>query len=188
MDLLRKIFVTNRSRGTVVYRIPHLRVERIWKKPGDVLQIPIDELIEVTMIPGGKRILEQYLMISDQEVLDLIFVDGIVPEYRYGPKEIEYLLYTGTNEEFLDTLDYAPKGVLDLILAMSIKKLPDTVVKVEAINKKFNVNLQAIRSNATPEEEHLIEEIKTQRRTAPIEITNESETAIKPKVTYKSNK
>ena len=167
----RKIPVKNRSSGRVGYKIDSLRVYRSWPKPNDVLFIPIDELIELKVgVPGGKKLLEGYLLIEDVEALSLIFDNEVEPEYKYTEKEISFLLYEGTDEQFLDCLDYSPVGVLDLVKSMAIQKQPNTTAKLDAINKKFNVNLARLIENA--KDSVLTEEsiVENKRRTLPITV------------------
>jgi len=177
MDLNKKVSVRNRAKGSISYTIDALRVTRSWATTGAVINIPINELIELTTIPGGQKLLDKYLVIEDKEALSAVYDYELAPEYNYGETEIDYLLHNGTNEQLLDALDYAPQGVLDLIRTMSIKKMPDTTVKVSAINNKFQINLSNLALNAAETEEDDKEEENTAaRRSTPVEL----EKPIKP--------
>lgn len=177
MSNSRKVPVKNRSSSRVGYKIESLRVYRSWRKTGDIVFIPIDELIELkVVVPGGKKLLENYLLIEDEEALSLIF-DNIEPEYRYSEKEIEFLLYEGSNEQFLDCLDYAPNGVLELIRSMAIKKQPNTTIKVDAINKKFQINLNRLIENSKDILELENTVVENKRRAAPVVVESSSNTS-----------
>lgn len=184
MDLTRKIPVQSRAKSQVVYKIDSLRVERLWSKTGDIINIPIDELIELATVSGGKKMLEDYLLIEDKEALSVIFDHELAPEYSYKEAELDFILHKGTNEQLLDALDYAPQGALDLIKIMAIQNKPDTTIKIEAINKKFGINLNTIIKNAEIEEAFVEEEIPT-RRTAPVEISAKPSSTPKYKVVEK---
>lgn len=172
-NLEKKVKVYNRTDGALSYGIKALRVSRLWRKPGDYLNIAISELLELKTNPGGMYIINNCIMIDDDEALKLVFDDReIQPEYKYGLKEVDYLLYEASLEQFLDALDYSPKGVLDLILAKAKIKLPNTTAKISAINDKFGININKVfeltKDNADDVED--LGENKPSRRTAPIQI------------------
>ena len=175
VDKNKRVQVINRSSGALGYHIPTLGVYRRWAKPGDYLNISVHELLELKTVPGGLTILRNHLLIEDEQVLKILFLDETVePEYKYGLKEVDFLLYEGTLEHLLDALDFAPTGVLDLKKDKSVSKLPNTTAKVDAINKKFNIDLNKMHelhlNKDTPVEEP--EPIR-RRRTAPIIETKE---------------
>lgn len=171
----KRVKVFNRASGSLAYKIDTLRVTRHWRKPGDYLNISIAELLELKTVRGGQSLLENYVIIEDKEALSVLFPDQeLEPEYNYGLKEIEALLYEADTEQLLDALDFAPKGVLDLIKAKSAEKLPNTTAKIEAINKKFKIDLNKI--NELYQEKEILEEKPEptrRRRTAPIIETEE---------------
>ena len=184
MDLTTKVEVKNRGLGSTAYKIDSLRVSRYWSKEGDIINIPINELIELTTIPGGKALMDNFLLIEDKDALETIYgTKEMIPEYNYSQEEIDYLLYKGTNEQLLDALDYAPLGVLDLIKSTAIKNIPDTTAKVEAINNKFGITLSTIAKNYQVEDGVAEEEITSERRSAPVSIKTEEKP--KPKVESK---
>ena len=171
MDMSRKVTVKNRTKGMVGYKIDTLRVYRHWDKTGDVLFITIDELIELSTLPGGLKLLEKYLLIEDEEAIMAVFGREMEPEYKYTEKEIEFLLYKAEDDQLFDCLDYAPEGVLRIIRSKSIDRIPNTTAKVEAINKRLNINLSVIRTNAeSPENDDAVVEVDQKRRSAPVVI------------------
>lgn len=171
-NLQKKVKVYNRTDGALGYAIEALRISRLWTKPGDYLNIEISELLELKTVPGGMYIVENCIMIDDEEALKIVFDDQeIEPEYKYGLKEVDYLLYEASLEQFLDALDYSPKGVLDLILANAKIKLPNTTAKISAINDKFGININRVfeltKDSADDVED--LGENKSSRRAAPIQ-------------------
>ena len=177
-DLTRKVAVVSRSKGSVSYSIPTLRVARTWLKAGDSLDIPIDELLELRVIAGGAKLMDKYLIITDEEAYSIVYnEEEMIPEYQYGIDEVKYLLYEGTVEQLMDAIDYAPQGVLDLIKQLAVKKMPDKTDKIDVINKKFNINLLTIVQNASPEEE--IEDKPVTRRSEPVVIQPKTPTKYK---------
>jgi hypothetical protein len=172
----RRVKVVNRTGGSLAYKIDTLRVTRHWPKPGDYLNISISELSELKTVPGGNYILKECLIIEDKEALNVLFPDiELEPEYNYGLKEVEALLYEADLAQLLDALDFAPKGVLELIKTKAIEKLPNETAKIEAINKKFKIDLNKV--NELHQEKEIKEQAPKQtrrRRTAPIIETKES--------------
>jgi len=166
----RKIPVINRTKGRLGYKIDTLRVSRHWLNTGDVLYISINELIELTTVPGGLKLLEKYLLIEDEEAITLIYGRELEPEYKYSEKEIEFLLYEGTDAQLLDCLDYAPQGVLKIIRAKATNKLPNTTVKVMAINQKLAINLSSMNINNQEEVAPEVEVETNARRSEPVKL------------------
>lgn len=168
-DLNRKIKVINRTSGSLAYNIESLRVVRYWKKPGDYLNIAINELLELKTAAGGPTVLEDLVKIEDKEALSVLFPENdIEPEYHYGEAEIDTLLYEAPIEQLLDALDYAPQGVLEIIKTRAINKLPNTTEKIEAIDKKFNTSIHKIHILQIDQEAQEEEAPKRQRRTKPL--------------------
>ena len=69
-------------------------------------------MLELRTIGGGEYTLRD-ILIEDDEALKLIFDEKARrkrPEYKYGIAEVDFLLYESELEQFLDALDYAPKG------------------------------------------------------------------------------
>ena len=141
MDKTRKIPVKSRATGKITYSIPALRIKRTWFSSGDIINIPIDELIELTTVEGGRRMLDEFLLINDEEARTALYDYELAPEYDYTEAEVIYLLQEATDTQLLDALDYAPEGVLHLIRSLAVKNKPNTLAKLNAINEKFKINL-----------------------------------------------
>lgn len=176
MDLNRTVNVKNRSDSNAGYLLPDTGVRRNWT-PGEVKKnLTVGELEQVTYIPGGLVILQDYLLINDQEVCEYLGLDT-EPEYFYSEEDIKTLLRTGTLDQLLDCLDFAPEGVLDLIKKISIETKLNDIAKREAIKSKLGFDITAAISNieyaALPEEADTLK----QRRAKPIgETTQKTET------------
>ena len=48
------------------------------------------------------------------------------PEYFYDENDIKVLLEKGTNDQLLDCLEFAPKGVLDLLKKIAVEMKLDS--------------------------------------------------------------
>lgn len=169
------VTVTNRNNGTTGYTLDG-GVRRQFAI-GQSRKVDLEELRELSAVPGGEYILQNYLIINDKTALDYL---NIVPEpeYFYTEKEIKDLLLNGSLDQFEDCLNFAPQGVIDLIKSMAIElKLPD-VRKRELILKKTGFNVtNALNVNAILESENKQSEKspKIARKAKPIETTSSAE-------------
>lgn len=110
--------VKNRSSSVVVYRIPESNLRREFA-PGETKKIPFGELEKLTYQQGGRELLEQFLQIVDEAVTQDLNIHREV-EYDMSENQVKELLLTGSIDAFLDALDFAPMGVIDLIKTLSV--------------------------------------------------------------------
>lgn len=172
--------VKNRSSSVVVYRIPETNLRREFQ-PGETKKIPFGELEKLTYQPGGHTLLEEFLQIVDEAVTNNLNVHREV-EYDMSETQIRDLLTHGSLDAFLDALDFAPIGVIDLIKTMSVSLPLEDYNKRKALLEKtgFDVdkavaNLQAEKAeektaateSAAPTERRVKPVAQTGRRTAP---------------------
>lgn len=169
------VTVTNRNNGTTGYTLDG-GVRRQFAI-GQSRKVDLEELRELSAIPGGEYILQNYLIINDKTALDYLNITP-EPEYFYTEKEIKNLLLNGSLDQFEDCLNFAPQGVIDLVKSMAIElKLPD-VRKRELILKKTGFNVtNALNVNAILESENKQpeESPKIARKAKPIETTSPAE-------------
>ena len=157
--------VKNRSSSVVVYRIPESNLRREFQ-PGETKKIPFGELEKLTYQQGGREMLEQFLQIVDEDVTSNLNVHREV-EYDMSEAQVADLLRNGSLDAFLDALDFAPIGVIDLIKALAIKLPLTDLNKRKALKEKtgFDVDkaLVHIEEEKAEEGEH-IEPIPAERR------------------------
>ena len=133
--------VKNRGASTVVYKIPEDGIRREFK-PGQTLSISSEELEKLTYQPGGTLILSQFLQILDLEGIQKANI-RTEPEYHMGEAEIAALIKSGSLDAFLDALDFAPIGVIDLIKKMSIDIPMVDIQKRKALKEKTGFDVEA---------------------------------------------
>ena len=160
--------VKNRSSSVVVYRIPESNLRREFA-PGETKKIPFGELEKLTYQQGGRELLEQFLQIVDEAVTQDLNIHREV-EYDMSENQVKELLLTGSIDAFLDALDFAPMGVIDLIKTLSVS-LPLTDFNKRKILKEktgFDVDKALTHIEEEKEEEggH-IQPISHQRRVQP---------------------
>ena len=143
--------VKNRSAGVAVYKIPELGVRRSFA-PGEVKQISAEELEKLTYRPGGMAILANFLQIQSDEGLKKIGLNP-QPEYHMSEQDIIKLMTTGSIDEFLDCLDFAPPGVIDLIKKMSVSLPLADFQKKAALKAKTGFDCDAALKHVMEEKE-----------------------------------
>lgn len=169
------IKVKNRDNGTVGYTIPELgNLHRSFSK-GETKEITMDELRKLSYISGGKLLLQDYLIVQNQDALRELLSDDVEPEYYYGEEEIKKLLLTGSNDQLLDCLEFAPEGVIGLVKDLAVSLKINDISKRNIILEKtgFNVTNAITINEETIEGEG--EEAKSSRRSAPVTVEKSEE-------------
>lgn len=171
MDKETKIKVVNKYGGTVGYDVPDLKIHRNFY-PGESKDITFEELEQLSYAPGGYEILTNYLEIKSPEAIQLIFRTAPEPEYYYSREDIITLMTSGTLDQFLDCLDFAPESVLEMIKDMAVELPLNDVRKRTAILDKLGFDVdQAIKIKNTKYDGGDIAEEgnkASSRRTAPM--------------------
>lgn len=141
--------VRNRSMSTVGYDIPDLRVNRHFA-PGEIKEIPKEELESLLQQPGGRIILTEYLQVSKDDIKQL---DVLQPEqeYFYSDEDIKRIMTLGSQDEFLDMLDFAPEGVMNMIKGYAVKLPLTDLRKIEALRKKTGFDSSKALENSMDE-------------------------------------
>lgn len=143
--------VKNRSAGIAVYKIPELGIRRSFQ-PGEVKQISAEELEKLTYRPGGMAMLANFLQIQSIEGLQKVGLNP-EPEYHMSEKDIAKLMMTGSLDEFLDCLDFAPSGVIDLIKKLSVSLPLSDIQKRNALKAKTGFDCDAALKHAMEDKE-----------------------------------
>ncbi len=179
MDKNKMVKVINKFNGIVGYEVPELGVNRTFY-PRESKNISYDELEKLSYLPGGSSILRNYLEITDEEVIMELFNIKPEPEYHYSEDDVKKLLITGSLDQFLDCLDFAPPVIIDMIKDMAVTLPLNDMAKREAIKDKIGFDVtKAIEIKNTKydgEVENNVEEKASTsgRRTAPIKNDNSS--------------
>ena len=165
--------VVNKYNGTVGYDVPDLSIHRNFY-PGETKEITFNELQKLSYAPGGYEILTEYLEIKDKDVIDKIFRRSPEPEYYYSKEDIYNLMVTGTLDQFLDCLDFAPESVKEMIKDMAVDLPLNDIKKREAILDKlgFDVSKAISIKNTTYDDgnsEQGENKKQSSRRAAPIQ-------------------
>ena len=161
------IKVTNRDSGSVGYTVAEMGVHRKFQK-GEVKEIRMEELRKLSYLPGGQAIINDCLIIHIEEALKELIPD-YEPEYFYTEADIRELLLKGTEAQFLDCLDFAPEGVIELVKQLAVELKVNDLAKREAILNKTGFNVtRAIQINEESQEvDEPDTEVKQRRAAAP---------------------
>lgn len=163
----KTFLVTNRSASVVCYSVPEIGIKSRTYQPGETKKISYEELEGLNYQPGGAALIREYLQIKDVEVRNE-FVGKVEPEYNMTPEQVKDLILNGSLDEWLDCLDFAPEGVIDLVKELSIELPAVDTRKIQAFKEKKNVDLASaikIRQEEKAEEEAQKMTVNTERRT-----------------------
>ena len=132
--------VKNRSAGMIVYRIPEDNIRREFA-PGEVKAIPFSELEKLSFQAGGPMMMDNFLQIQSAEAQQELNIP-VEQEYNYSEQDIINIMENGSLDEFLDMLDFAPIGVMDLVKKFAVSLPLNDIPKRRALKEKtgFDVN------------------------------------------------
>ena len=134
------ISVKNKFDGTVGYEVPDLKVYRNFY-PNETKMISYDELEKSSYTPGGMVILKEYLEVQNREAISKLLNTNPEPEYFYSKEDIVNIMRTGSLDQFLDCLDFAPEGIRDTIKDLAVELPLNDVQKREAIKEKLGFDV-----------------------------------------------
>ena len=127
--------VKNRSASVVVYRIPEDGIRRSFA-PGETKKISFEELEKLTYQSGGLNILTRFLQVQSDEAIKT-FNMKVEPEYYMSEADVAKMITSGSLDAFIDTLNFAPTGVIDLIKKLSIS-IPLTDIDFSTLNRNMS--------------------------------------------------
>lgn len=160
----KKFSVTNRSASMVHYSVPEVGIKSRDFQPGETKMITYAELEGLSYIPGGVELIRDYLLIKDPEARNE-FVGSVEPEYNMTNAEVKELILHGSQDEWLDCLDFAPEGVIDLIKTLSVELPLTDTRKMESFKQKKGIDLaRMIQAKREEEAEILAERAKQEQQ------------------------
>ena len=178
--------VKNRSTGVVVYSLPEVGIRREFA-PGETKKISYDELEKLTFRSGGRTLIQNYLQIQDIVATQNLNI-RTEPEYFYSEKDIVEIMKNGSLDKFLDMLDFADVGVIDLIKKYAVELPMNDYSKMRALKDKTGFDAEAaLRHNREDKEADSVENISTtaKRRVAIEEPAETAEPARRTTPEYK---
>lgn len=158
------VVVRNRNNGSTGYVLPDSNIRRSFA-PGERKKIPLSELRSLQYAPGGAYMLENLLVVENEEALTDLNM-RVEPEYFYDEKKIREILLTGSMDEFLDFLDFATEGAIEIAKDIAVKEqIPDSR-KRKALSQKtgFNIDNAIIVNEVMDAEDQAPAEAPKERR------------------------
>lgn len=143
------INVRNRSSSQVIYRIPEDGVRREFA-PGENKKISSEELEKLTFQAGGREILANFLQIDNEKELDELNIPT-EPEYFMNEAQVRELIVSGSLDAFVDALNFAPMGVVDLIKDMAVSVPLENTEKKKALREATGFDIDAVLKNLEAE-------------------------------------
>ena len=141
MDKNKMYEVKNRSSSVLAYSIPDEGIKRTFQ-PGETKKLSFGELEKLTYQSGGQSLINNYFLIKDAEVIQDLNV-RTEPEYYLTEPQIVDLIKDGSVDQFLDCLDFAPAGVIELVKDLSVKVPLSDYQKRQALKDKIGFDVDA---------------------------------------------
>jgi hypothetical protein len=165
----RMCLVKNRSASRIVYRIPELGIRREFS-PTETKKIAYEELEKLSYQPGGVAMMTNFLQIQDAPATNDLGIH-VEPEYHMSEQQIVELIKIGSLDAFLDCLDFAPVGVIDLVKKFAVSVPLADYDKRQALKEKTGFDVDAALKNIAAEkaEEEAKKNTNTSRRIQPVE-------------------
>lgn len=140
-DKNRMYTVKNRSVGMVVYNIREDNIRREFS-PGETKKISFAELEKLSFQPGGRNLMQNYLQIKEADATENLGIKREL-EYDMSEQDVIKLIQVGSLDEFLDCLDFAPTGIIDLIKHLAIQLPMTDINKCNALKDKTGYDVLA---------------------------------------------
>lgn len=149
MDNNAMYTVRNRSTSMVVYRIPEKGIRREFA-PGETKKIAFQELLDLSYQAGGRELMVNFLQIQAPEVTKELNIRTEL-EYNYSESDVINLIKDGSLDAFLDCLDFAPVGVIDLVKKYAVSLPMDNYDKRRALLEKTGFDVDKAIANLEAE-------------------------------------
>ena len=167
--------VRNRSSSRVCYVIPEDGIRREFA-PGETKKISFQELEKLSFQAGGIALMTHFLQVKAPKVIEELNLHT-EPEYNMEEPQVIDLIKNGSLDSFLDCLDFAPVGVIDLIKKYAVDLPMENVAKIDALKQKTGFDVVKARENMKAEAAEEESKPASTGRRVPIETTSQEEAA-----------
>lgn len=149
MNETKMYTVKNRSASRVFYKIPEDNIRREFN-PGETKRISFEELEKLSYQSGGRELMANFLQIQSAEATSELGIHT-EPEYNMSEEQIVELIKTGSLDAFLDCLDFAPVGVIDLLKKFAVSVPLADYEKRQALKEKTGFDVDTALKNMIAE-------------------------------------
>ena len=129
-------------------------------------KVKAEELRQLNYTLGGREILRNYIRVGNKSLAEEFGVDvDETPEYNWTEKDVIDCLNSPDINILLDALDFAPKGIKQLIADKAVELEVSDVNKRKAISESLGVDIDGmIKNKHAYDEQEEEEKPKTTRR------------------------
>lgn len=167
--MVDKVEVFNKSAGVVMYKIPNSPAGNVRTFSAHQKQtVSVQELNDLCQHPGGLELFYNYLYINDPEVVRSILQLEPEPEYWLTEDKIPSWMETCSLDEFIDALNFAPKGTKDIIKKLSVDNKLNDNNKRQAIKDILGYDVSAAIEAAEPDEDEEVSSVAPTTRRAAV--------------------
>lgn len=133
------------------------------------MKISVEELRQLAYSRGGLVLLRNHLSIDNKELAEEFGIqsDTYDNEYQWTKEDVDRVLLSGDMDELLDALDFAPNGIIDLIISRAVNLRISDIAKRKAISEATGRNINSmieLVEDSEQEVEAPAEKPKTRRR------------------------
>lgn len=158
-----KVKIRNRSDSFVGYAVPDMNLSRTFA-PNEEKAVDALEIEKLAYQAGGQELIDGYFIIDNESLAASISPHyANEPEYRYTTDDVKRLIKEASIDEFLDALDFAPAGTIETIKSMCATLPVTDTLKIDAIKKRYGIDLSKIIENIKEEEPAEATSVKTRR-------------------------
>ena len=179
MDKKQIIRVKNLTANHVYYNIPEDNIHRKFG-PFEEKQLTYEEIQKLYYQNGGDVLIKDYLQIKNKEVALEFGVEeeSFENEYSWDREKVDKVLTEEHIDVLHDALDFAPEGIVDLIISEAIRLRIVDINKRNLIQECTGKNINNMIQNQIDLEKELGEEKKEEpkrRRVTQQENTEKEE-------------
>lgn len=156
MDNNRKVLVRNRSNSIVIYHVDDMGVRREFA-PGETKMIPLSEIYALSQKQSGLYQLRNNLFVQDTAAIQEMQMH-VEPEYFLDEAGVRNLLQNGSVDELIDCLNFAPKGVIELLQKQALELPLNDLQKINVIKEKLGFDVVGALKHRKEVEEAMAEE------------------------------
>lgn len=101
-------------------------------------KIRAEELRQLNYSRGGSRLLREFLSVKNKALAEEFNVssDSFEHEYNWTAQDVDNMLLSGSEDALKDALDFAPEGIVDLIVQRTVELKLNDVNKRQIISDK----------------------------------------------------
>lgn len=134
------VTIENMVGHDVSYIVSSLGVRRKLM-PGVPFQVTAKELRALYGEPGGEVMIRSFIRVKNEQLQREFGIPADQVEYNWTVKDVDDVLLNKEEDYLLDALDFAPEGIVDLILQRAIELELPNMNKRKAIMNKTGVNI-----------------------------------------------